>query len=249
MTEYPTFPNPPITEALLDIRVELPSGMVYSDLEKFHECEDFKERFPEKKQQQSIEGGIKFSAKGEVEGLPASGKYVGYVFISSTRDKIVQAKLNGFTFNKLKPYKNWNELVNESRELWDIYLKIAKPTKITRIALRYINRIELPIPFDFKDYILTTPEIAPNLPQTLTNFLMRLEIPHPNAPITAIINQTMQPLTNNQTLPLIFDIDVYQKTSYTDNTDEIWNNFEELRTFKNDIFHRSITEKTKELFK
>ena len=47
MSEYTTFPNAPITEALLDIRVELPEGIDIARLESFHE--HIKDRFPDKK--------------------------------------------------------------------------------------------------------------------------------------------------------------------------------------------------------
>jgi uncharacterized protein (TIGR04255 family) len=50
-------------------------------------------------------------------------------------------------------------------------------------------------------------------------------------------------------LPFIFDIDVFIQTNFTDNNAEIWNMFEKLRDFKNDIFSKNITEKTRELFK
>jgi len=37
--------------------------------------------------------------------------------------------------------------------------------------------------------------------------------------------------------------------SFEDNKEDMWNEFEKLRTFKNEIFFNTITEKTKELFK
>ena len=96
---------------------------------------------------------------------------------------------------------------------------------------------------------MTIPEIAPNLPQGLANFFMRLEIPNPDIEAATIITQTMKKLTEDQRLPLIFDIDVFQNKTYSDNKTEMWEDFEKLRLFKNDIFFNSITERTKELFK
>jgi uncharacterized protein (TIGR04255 family) len=78
---------------------------------------------------------------------------------------------------------------------------------------------------------------------------MRLEIPNPDIQAIAIITQTMENLTENQRLPLIFDIDVIHEIVSKYNETEIWDKFEQLRIFKNDIFFDSITEKTKELFK
>jgi uncharacterized protein (TIGR04255 family) len=101
---------------------------------------------------------------------------------------------------------------------------------------------------DFNDYILTVPAIPDGLPQSLSSYLLRIEIPNPEINATAIITQTFdQPMPNK--LPFIFDIDVFIQTNFTDNNAEIWNMFEKLRDFKNDIFSKNITEKTRELFK
>ena len=82
--------------------------------------------------------------------------------------------------------------------------------KVIRLALRYINRIEIPLPMrDFKDYILTVPEIAPGVPQGLERFFMRLIIPSDEAQAVAVVTESMEPVTDNKTVPVIFDIDVY----------------------------------------
>ncbi len=249
MSEYTVFPNAPITEALLDIRVELPKEIILENLEKFHNHETVKEHFPVKKKRESFKGGVKVSPGGKISVLPTSGGPDGYLFQSPIEKKIVQARIDGYTFNKLKPYESWDSFRTEARKLWNIYFQITKPVRITRIALRYINRIEIPLPMnDFKEYVLTTPEIAPKLPQALNHFFMQLEIPNPELPAIALITQTMEKPTENQRLPLILDIDVFSEISFINSDEEMWNKFEKLRKFKNDVFFDSITEKTKELF-
>ncbi|MGR3310872.1 MAG: TIGR04255 family protein [Candidatus Brocadiales bacterium] len=247
MSEYPVFPNAPIAEAILDIRVLLPKEVDLAKLETFHDY--IKERFPKKQERISFKVDIELLPKGP-GSLGTSNEPDGYRFESPDGEKIVQARLDGFTFNRLKPYENWEVFRSEAHELWDFYFQLTNPTKITRIALRYINRIEIPLPMkDFKEYILTTPEVAPKLPQALSHFFMQLEIPDPDTQATAIITQTMKKPTENQRLPLILDIDVFRKGNYIGNESKMWNEFEKLRTFKNDVFFNSITEKTKELFK
>lgn len=248
MSDYTVFPNAPITEALLDIRVELPNEIDIKKLEVFHD--HIRERFPEKKITGAFEVKVQLSPDGTPQSLPASGGPQGYLFRSPNENKIVQARLNGFTFNKLKPYEKWEFFRSEAYEFWNMYLQLFNPKKITRIALRYINRIEAPLPIkDLKEYILTNPEIAPKLPQSLSHFFMQIVIQNPEIQATAIITQTMEKPAENKRLPLILDIDVFKETVYVDNKEEIWNDFEKLRIFKNEIFFNSITEKTKELFK
>jgi uncharacterized protein (TIGR04255 family) len=110
--------------------------------------------------------------------------------------------------------------------------------------------LELPLPFkDFKEYILTTPEISPALPQGLKTFFMRLEIPHESYQAVAIITETMEAPSSTLRLPVILDIDVIRETTVSPSSSEIWQVFEQLRDFKNEIFFNSITEKAKELFR
>ena len=82
-----------------------------------------------------------------------------------------------------------------------------------------------------------------NLPQSLTNFFLRLTIPKED--IIAIIMQAFE-VPGSKKLSFIFDIDVFK---LVDSHEDIWQIFNRLRDFKNEIFLNTITDKTKELFK
>jgi uncharacterized protein (TIGR04255 family) len=249
MNNFEIFSNAPITEAILDIKAKLPDGVGLNIFDEFQE--NIKDHFGDRKTKHSFHAEFRFSpGKDETTPVVPKNKIEGYLFHSKNENKIVQARLDGFTFNKFKPYEDWNKFHGEARNLWELYSKIVKPISIDRIALRYINRIEIPLPFDdFREYILTTPQIAPGLPQALSHFLMRIEIPNDKIGAIAIITQTMQKSTESQKLPLIFDIDAIKMANYTEKESDMWEDFNLLRQFKNEIFFNSITKKTKELFK
>ena len=248
MSNYTVFPNAPITEAVIEIKAQLPEETTLKSLESFHD--HIKNRFPEKQEQRFLKAAFKLSQKDKLSSLPTKTGTQGYLFRSLKEKKVVQSKIDGFAFNKLKPYENWKLFRSEGRELWELYSGIVNPIKIVRIGLRYINRIEVPLPFkDFSDYLLTNPQIAPNLPQTVSHFFMQLEVPNSDIEATAIITQTMDKPTKSNRLPLILDIDVFRITGYVGKTEEMWEDFEKLRDFKNDIFFNSVTEKAKELFR
>lgn len=245
MIEHKTFPNAPITEALLDVRARLPVQTTLADLAAFQD--HIRDRFPETKERKFFRADFKLGP--EPSALVSASGSDGYFFECSKEKKIVQARLDGFTFNKLKPYENWESFRSEARELWTLYFKIANPTKVTRIALRYINRIEVPLPMkNFKEYFLTSPEVAPELPQGVAHFFMRLVIPNDDIGAVAVITQTMEEPTADGKLPLILDIDVWQKTEYEGENAKMWDEFEKLRIFKNDVFFNTTTDKAKELF-
>jgi uncharacterized protein (TIGR04255 family) len=243
--KFPLLSKAPISEALLDIRVTLPSSIGLDDMGTFHDS--VKDRFPIKKDRVSFQGGFQLE-DGKPTAIPVSGGTDGYLFESPTEQKVVQARLDGFTFNKLKPYENWKKFSSEARELWDAYVRVAHPEKITRIALRYINRIEIPLPVkDFKEYIHTTPEVARELPQGLAHFFMRLVIPYAAEGATVVVTETMENVTDSGRLPIILDIDASKEIDYVPDSKVIWKDFEKLRELKNQVFFESITQKTKEL--
>lgn len=246
MTDVKVFPNAPIKEALLDIRATLPSNISLDILAKFYDR--VKDKFPDKEQRFSFTGGVQIKPGNAPEVLRPSGGPDGYLFRSNDGKKIVQAKLDGFTFNQLKPYDRWETFHAEAKALWEIYCEIAKPQNVTRLALRYINRIEIPLPIkEFKEYILTVPDVADGLPHGLANFFMQLVVPDQESKNIAIITETMEPIENG-ILPLIFDIDVYRQAAFSSESDEIWNVLASLRDLKDAIFFKSITPKCEKLF-
>lgn len=249
MVEITRFPNAPITEALLDIRVKLPAQTDLAKLASFHDA--IKQRYPLRQERLAWRGQIEIKSTPVAHvSQSAAGGPDGYLFTSNDGRQVAQARLDGFTFSRLKPYEKWESLRDEARELWQHYVQIASPEGVSRIALRYINRIEIPIPMkDYKEYILTTPEIAPDLPQGLESFFMRLVIPDPKGQAVAIVTETVEPIDeSSKRLPLIFDIDVFHVAAFSVQDNSMWEMFESLRDLKNEIFSKSITLKAKELF-
>ncbi len=247
MADWPKYPNAPINEALLDIRAKLPPAIDLSRLATFQE--GIGERYPDRSERTTWQADVELKPTGDVKVHSPIGGPNGYLFKAPDGRRLVQARLDGFTFNWLKPYDRWQTFRDEAKELWKRYVQIATPVHVSRIALRYINQVNIPLPMnDFKDYIRTTPEIAPGLPQGLQNFFMRLEIPDRDSGAVAIVTQTMAP-PKGDVLPLIFDIDVIREQVFDARSPDMWGAFEQLRDLKNRIFFFSITEKAQGLFK
>ena len=247
MVDREIFRNAPITEALLDIRVALPESIRLAQLLPFQER--VKERYPNKRDRKLWESNIHLKEEGpEISGQ--AGGTDGFFFSSLDGKNIVQCRLDGFTFNRLKPYDKWETMRDEASRLWHDYVSIALPSQITRVALRYINRIEIPLPMnDFKDYVLTGPEIAPGLPQGLAGFFMQLRIPIADTSTQAVITETIEPITESNRLPFILDIDVFKTAAYEVSEPAAWDVLEKLHELKNEMFFKSITPKARELFR
>jgi len=244
---FPTLGNAPITEAIIDIRCELPADVPLERLADF--AQGIEDRFSEPIKRQRIEARIEFHP-GAAPKLASPGAAPdGYLFRSEKEHLVAQARLDGFTLSRLRPYHSGDKFVEQARELWEQYIRAARPTKVTRLAIRNVNRIEVDPGADLQRYLLTGPEIARALPQQMLGFFMRVVIPDPSGAV-AIINETLgQPAPGASTMPLIFDVDAFRETALQPGDPEIWNTLGVLRILKNRIFFRSLTAETLEAFR
>jgi uncharacterized protein (TIGR04255 family) len=241
------FRNAPITEAIIDIRTQLPETVSLSNLEELHNA--IQEEYPQKRTRVMWEGA--FELKGEEEPIKTARRQIdGYLFTSSDGRRVVQFRLDGFSFSRLRPYTRWEEVCGEARRLWDIYRTGTKPIIVQRLATRYINSIEIPSKkFDYDDYFTAAPKIPQGLPQLLSHFFTRLVIPFPDQGATAIVIQTPAEKPDPINTTVILDIDAFAEVSLVSNDAKFDEILAILRKVKNEIFFSSITERTKELFR
>lgn len=238
----------PIIEAIFDIQTALPDTFKVEQFDLWYER--LKKNYPEKQIRREISAS--FTANpGNEPRVEHSDKPIGHILRNEEHGKVVQATMSGFTFSKLAPYTDWETFSAEAFALWQDYTKLTHPIGISRVALRYVNRIELPRTMkNFQEYITTVPEIAEGLPHSLTEMFMRIVIPNIEKQITAIVTETIDaPNATNKSVPLIFDIDVFKNIDLASNSQDIYSIFADLREYKNAIFEKSLTEKAKEGFK
>lgn len=233
----------PITEALVDVRVKLHPDI---DLSILRQVADLVSReYPERQERIRIES--KFDSKTK----QSETTYVvdGYLCTSSDKKQVLQVRLDGFTFSRLRPYQTWEDLRQEAHRLWQLYVQAASPELVTRVALRYINRLDIPLPLrDFGDYLTAPPIVPQDLPRGLISFLTRNVIREPSLNFMAIISQSLEPVGVPDVAPVILDIDVFKEVQYNVGEEAIWETLDQLREFKNNIFFKSITEKIVELY-
>jgi uncharacterized protein (TIGR04255 family) len=234
----------PITEALIDIRVQAHAGLDLAVLERLYDR--VKDRYPARKKGYSVEGRI---SAGDAVGASATQKLLGFAFASEDAKQVLWARLDGFTFSRLRPYGTWDELRDEARRLWGIYRSATNPSKIVRVAVRYINQIDIPqLGIEYKDYFRTVPEVSPDLPQSLSGFFMQLQFPQEDFGGLLVLTQTAIPPATPSTTSVILDLDVSKDGADITSDDEAWALLETLRNRKNKFFEGCITYRARQLF-
>jgi uncharacterized protein (TIGR04255 family) len=244
LTTHRHYKSAPITEAIIDIRVELATGTAASSLDPIHE--QVKDRFPTREDLIMFEQQLSFNIDS---GKDAKRTQLGYICRSADTKNVFQSRINGFTFSRIFPYENWESLRSRARQVWDVYKETAKPARITRVAVRYINRIDMPTPMkDLREYLRTLPDISPDLTQVLNGYVMQLLMAQKDfGGMLSLIEATVNPPGPN-VFSVNLDIDLFKETSEFDSDEKIWQFLEILREKKNEVFEGCITDKARELF-
>lgn len=244
MTPGSPYSRPPIVEALLDIQVNLPGDFSLDSLLK---CQQrLKTEYPERKHAQDVTGEI---SVGRKVSASATTEPTGYIFFSSDKRQLFQAKRTGFTFNRLAPYPGWDVFFAEAKRLWEEYRRVTHPRGYKRVALRYIDRFDFPFPsVTLETYFRTYPEVSRELPQTMAGFFFQFNLPIEEIASVATITQTAVPSTTPENSSIVLDIDLY-RTEGMPAGNELWSLFETLRIWKNRIFEACITDKARELIR
>jgi uncharacterized protein (TIGR04255 family) len=243
---YHRYRREPIVEAILDIRVATAAEHTLPRLAQANSGLD--EQYPSRLPvfRQKIQGTI--SAAGP--DVTADQTTIGFVFVSADKQQQYQVTADGLTFNRLAPYIGWAAFREEARKIWTQFKSVlGDAVVVSRLGLRYINRIEIPAngPVELGDYFTTVPHAAPELPQPMTGFFMRIETPLPSVDGALAVVVAGTPAKKPAHVGVLLDIDVSKTVSSAVSDDEMWSTIELLRDAKNAAFEACITDKTREL--
>lgn len=235
--------NAPIVEAVIDFRVlrqEQVSAETFAGIGS-----SIGEHYTKTGSIQSIEARF-----GVVHGKPLgpSQLQTDLGFRYQTATEIAQFRVDGFTFSKITPYTTWEEVSREAFRLWKVYTDVARPRQLSRVAVRYINRMRLPDVQDLGEYLEEPPKLPVPIPQMVREFLTRVYVRDDKRNASAVIVQALEPRIDTNAISLLLDIDAFREVSEAPDDPSLPSVFEQLRELKNLIFFASITEKTVEIY-
>lgn len=245
---FPYLPRAPITEGLIDIQTKPRSEIAVSDLVRFGER--IRSSYPSTKDIREFQAHFAVGPK-QSPSQSVIANHVGYRYERQEPPFVVHVRLNELLVSRLRPYDRWESLLAEAQAMWGEYCAVCQPEAVTRIATRFINRIELPKDgLDFDDYLVAAPIIPKGLPQTFEGFLARIVVPHAETGSHIAMSQMLE-AANPQTgtVPVIIDIDVFKETELPVDSGALWEILGKMRHVKNQAFFDSVTPRCLELFK
>jgi uncharacterized protein (TIGR04255 family) len=237
--------KPPIVEAVIDLRVVPPANA------KVHDkiVRRLKQTHPHFKTIQETSVSVDTSTGSVTVDKQPMGCRL------STEDEadVVLVRAASLTIARLAPYKCWENLRDRARQAWQIWTDCKGPGSVSRIGVRYINRIDIPVErnqgIKLEDYLSFYPRIPDPLDNTLHSYLTQATIataePYWNAKISSTLIKPA-PLVNH--ISLLLDIDLFRTECIKIAEEDLWVLLEKARDIKNMIFESSVTEESRRLF-
>lgn len=239
----------PILETVLEVLVEYDPGLTLATLKSLGKREP---DYSETQEIQVVDAEMSVDPKGKTTGR-SHRRHVGYQFIDRNRGQILAAQKGRFAFSKLEPYTEWESVRAEAERLWDRYSAAGQIRRITRIGVRYVNRLDLPIELpdhrvELKDWLRIGPEIPDVTRQRLGSFAIQLSLLQVDLPGTiATIREAVVAPSAPDVVSIILDIDVHQSGEIP--PDNLWPGLDVLHDRENLIFESSITDRLRELIR
>lgn len=249
--QRPNYSKAPIIEAVIDLRVMPVEGFEVEQFDVLRELlqGDYPQfGFVETEQ-------VEFRFEPEIK-TEHNRRKNGILLSSEGSRRVLQARLDGFTFSQRAPYSTWEVFRDEARRLWNVYRSCYSMTGVTRIAHRAINQLDIASEsgVDLDEYLHTAPRVTPEFPDgVMRGFFMQLQIWQPDLECFVLLNEALAPPPRPNTVSVILDFDLFRErfddpwSSKQD--EEMWHFLERLHVRSNEMFEASITDKTKELLK
>lgn len=246
MAEQRHLSHAPITEAVIDVRFAVANKLDVPSLKLLGANIGYASQIEEIRQMQ-----FSFPAPVAPSTTSASASDLGLMGGRYRREDgkyVVQLRNDGMTFSRLPEYTTWSDVFAEAKRIWNIFAPIVRPIVISRVGVRYINRISVPAA-EFTGeparYLTPPPSRPLGVDGTVGFWMTRFLVVDTDSGTgaKAIVTQLSADAAeapNKYTL--IFDIDTFLDELSANQFEHVEPLFGVLRTLKNRIFFSAFTD-------
>ena len=242
MAQPRSLARPPIVEALVDLRATIPGDpTVFSDL-----ADELKDEFPTMEERRDFEAKIEVKDGRLVSPRVETSGFGGVRLASADQKTYAQFRPDGFTLNNMTTYMGGDQLLAQALTLWEMLVERTAPEVVSRVALRYINRLELPLKSGdtFTRYLTSPPRLPEGAPTQVSQFLSRIVGHDEKRQATAVVIQQLKLPEDGQPVAITVDINVFRERDFSVDSPSLRRILDSLRMLKNETFFSLLTEET-----
>lgn len=240
------YKDPPLIEALCEFQFvpdqpwdwTIP-GLFYREVDS---------EFPIRRQSNPFQ--VEVSAGTEISFAPnVISNAERMQFVRQDGGALIQIGPNTLAVNHLKPYSSWENFKQMIGRALNVYRKVASPQAISRIGLRYINRLEFPglQSVDIESFLLAAPAVPSVVPQVFSSWMQRVEIPFEEANGLLALQSSSLREEGQQNVAFLLDLDFISLRAELVTLDSAMNWVERAHDEVEKTFEACITDEARQL--
>jgi uncharacterized protein (TIGR04255 family) len=235
-----TYPTPPITEAVLEFRFAVERSA--ADLERF--SRKLAKYYPTETVSENLTYGLG-SRDPKVERVDAVRRRA-----NSDESEICVLTPTTLSVSQTALYPGWEPFFLRIEKAYKLYKDEFGYSKVERIGLRYINRIDIPIEDGLaqnEQYIALHVSLPPLLDPT-NGFHFAVQKNFEDEGLSVIINSATTPPVLPEMASLLLDIDLFTIGAPPQKDIDLINFLDLMRRKKNSIFEACVTDAARQRF-
>lgn len=237
------YPNPIIAEAICEIHFRIKEWKPTLPGELFKYIQD---EYPEMEPISAIGLQLEFGPTGAGTKIIPQSQRVR--FKHKNRSLILQLAENNFTINTLPPYLGWETVRKDALAAWQNLEVVLLPDAITRIGLRYINRIEKETEQDCPGNWLTATDYIPSgVLRSEPGFLSRTQVRFNTRDLLIVTLGDFKPNMGGGYGSIVFDIDRVTEQEIVPGLGSLEKELDRLHTDVWEVFSSAEGQKLRDL--
>jgi uncharacterized protein (TIGR04255 family) len=242
------YDKPPITEAVIAFQFQ--DELATDGMAKV--TEKFASSYPTYEPNFELAVSVERELNGIGAKATASTKLAGFRMSGGDQFDLIIFNTHDLAISRLAPYLGWVDLFAKARQSFETFRSLVGYRNLTRLAVRYINRLDIPSAVTDRiepaTYLRTFPAYPGLDPIAFDEFGTQVifKVQDIQARARVATAGVPSPLIDHKSL--LLDIDIFCVDDLPNRPESIYELLEKLHTAKNIVFETCVTDTARELF-
>lgn len=238
--------NAPITEAVIEIKFSDPIEQAVID----KVSDRLAREYPQDQKIRTVKFQVSQDS-GEAPSAAVEQSALGHRRASVDMAELLVLTASAFVLSQLAPYQGWEAFHRRFTRDWKTWKRVVGFREISRIGVRYINRIDIPISgptVEFEDYLNIYAKI-PEILGPVDGYAVQAILAVPDINCRIRLNSAVVPSPILNHMSILFDQDISKDADPPQSDADIKGLLNKIRVKKNEIFEACITDRARQLFR
>ncbi|TVR63977.1 MAG: TIGR04255 family protein [Candidatus Competibacteraceae bacterium] len=242
-----SYRNPPVEEALVEFRFVPGPGWDPTLPGKLHQHAAIKNGYAGKPRTQKIVEAALEAGRDQPSQMTLREGFGRVQLVNENGNRLISLGPDVLSVNVLRPYEGWTRFRQRIDTALQAYAEVAEPGGVSRVGVRYINKIVLPEQaVELKTWFRCGPPAVPELPGNMAGFMSRVEFLYPDAVKLLLTQASID--APEEPAAFLLDLDVLWESGEARSPDAIMTVVDDLHARVGGAFEAIITDATRERF-